>query len=502
MVTNLSSSSTELQEVYMFENGLMMQYFEWYMKSEPSLWKTIQKDAEKLKKSGVTSVWLPPAYKGAAGIEDAGYSVYDLYDIGEFKQKGTIRTKYGTKKEYIDAVQALHDSEINVYADVVLNHKVGADEIEAVTAPEFNSSNRYQMIGDGKIIGAWTKFTFPGRKGKYSDFTWNWNHFDGIDWDQSSFLEAMKQFAGEKAAEEAELKKDNFDYFMGIDIDFNNRDVYEELVSWAQWYIETTSVDGFRMDAAKHIPASFYRDFLYKVREVTGKELFTVGEYWSGDVKVLMKYLEDTKSEASLFDVPLHYNLYHCSKAQGAYDLRTILDGTLVKENPLKAVTFVDNHDTQPGQAFESFVEEWFKPMAYALILLRKEGYPCVFYGDYKGISHDKIKAKKQLLDKLMKLRKAKAYGEQHDYFDDPDCIGWTREGDAEHKDSGLAVMISDGKGGTKRMYIGKQFAGAHFSDVMGNAKYNIKIDDDGCGNFYVNRGAVAVWVQKEPKGA
>ena len=61
MVTNLSSSSTELQEVYMFENGLMMQYFEWYMKSEPSLWKTIQKDAEKLKKSGVTSVWLPPA---------------------------------------------------------------------------------------------------------------------------------------------------------------------------------------------------------------------------------------------------------------------------------------------------------------------------------------------------------------------------------------------------------------------------------------------------------
>ena len=83
--------------------------------------------------------------------------------------------------------------------------------------------------------------------------------------------------------------------------------------------------------------------------------------------------------------------------------------------------------------------------------------------------------------------------------FDHPNCIGWTREGDEEHKDSGLAVVISDGEGGTKRMYIGRQFAGAHFSDVIGNAKYNIKIDDEGFGEFYVNRGAVAVWVRKEP---
>ena len=98
-----------------------------------------------------------------------------------------------------------------------------------------------------------------------------------------------------------------------------------------------------------------------------------------------------------------------------------------------------------------------------------------------------------------MKLRKNKAYGEQHDYFDHPNCIGWTREGDADHKDSGLAVVISDGEGGTKRMYVGAHFAGAHFSDVMGNAKYNIKIDEYGFGDFYVNRGAVAVWVRKEP---
>ena len=142
----------------MLDNGLMMQYFEWYMKSEPALWTTLKKDAEKLKKSGVTSLWLPPAYKGADGAEDSGYSPYDLYDLGEFNQKGSVRTKYGTKKEYLDAIDALHKAGINVYGDLVLNRKIGADEVEEVTSEEFNSTSRYQMIADGKTIGASTKF--------------------------------------------------------------------------------------------------------------------------------------------------------------------------------------------------------------------------------------------------------------------------------------------------------------------------------------------------------
>ena len=44
------------------------------------------------------------AYKGARGINDVGYSVYDLYDLGEFNQKGTVETKYGSKDEYLSAI--------------------------------------------------------------------------------------------------------------------------------------------------------------------------------------------------------------------------------------------------------------------------------------------------------------------------------------------------------------------------------------------------------------
>ena len=74
-------------------NGTMMQYFQWDLPADASLWKALAEDAAKLKTAGVTAVWLPPAYKGAQGKEDVGYGVYDLYDLGEFNQKGSVPTK-------------------------------------------------------------------------------------------------------------------------------------------------------------------------------------------------------------------------------------------------------------------------------------------------------------------------------------------------------------------------------------------------------------------------
>ena len=56
----------------MSQNGLMMQYFEWYLPEDASLWKNLSENATKMKKMGVSAVWLPPAYKGGQGIHDVG----------------------------------------------------------------------------------------------------------------------------------------------------------------------------------------------------------------------------------------------------------------------------------------------------------------------------------------------------------------------------------------------------------------------------------------------
>lgn len=159
-------------------NGVMMQFFHWYVPSDGSLWNELSEKSDELAKAGITSVWLPPAYKGSGGSNDVGYSVYDRYDLGEFDQKGSVRTKYGTRNEYVSAIKTAKASGIAVYADVVLNHMMGADKQEEFRATPYDPEDRTQAIGEEEPIKTWTHFTFPGRDDKYSDMEWHWWHFN------------------------------------------------------------------------------------------------------------------------------------------------------------------------------------------------------------------------------------------------------------------------------------------------------------------------------------
>lgn len=168
------------------------------------------------------------------------------------------------------------------------------------------------------------------------------------------------------------------------------------------------------------------------------------------------------------------------------------------------AVTLTDNHDTQPLQALEAPVEPWFKPIAYALILLRQEGYPCIFYPDlfgctYKDIGRDGneyeiILNKVEGIEELLRARQLHAYGLQRDYFDHGNCIGWTREGDEEH--IGCAVVLSNGDAGSKTMEIGKRYAGKTFKDILNKHEGSITINEEGWGEFLCMPGSVSVWVE------
>ena len=85
----------------------------------------------------------------------------------------------------------------------------------------------------------------------------------------------------------------------------------------------------------------------------------------------------------------------------------------------------------------------------------------------------------------------------QHDYFDYNSVIGWTREGDNIHQNSGLAVIASNQYDAEKRMYIGKHFSGEKFIDALDNCSDVITIDEEGCGIFKVKAKSVSIWVKK-----
>ncbi len=507
----------------MKDNGMMMQYFHWYYgnsANEPELWVKIKIEANSLANLGVTALWLPPAFKNSSFNPNGknahekycvGYSIYDLYDLGEFNQKGDTRTKYGTKDQYISAIEAAHENGINIYADIVFNHKAGADETEWVkTAKVARNDTKFVYEAD-LWIEAWTKFNFEGRKNKYSDFKWCYRHFSGVDFANNlkgDDAKAIFKFLGpgKDWAKMVDDENGNFDYLMYSDIDMDNPEVRTELSRWGKWFLKTTGINGFRLDAVKHIQFSFFRDWIQFLKNEY-PDFFVVGEYWSADLMHLNYYIQATKGCMSLFDVPLQNNFYEASK-NSDYDIRNIFNKTLVQENPLLAVTIVDNHDTQPCQSLERWVDWWFKPLAYAMILLRNQGYPCVFYPDLYGAKYtDKDRngnmcmidlVPVEHIKELMTARKLFAYGVQHDFFYDNHTIGWTREGDDTHTGSGLAVLISNGTDSKKWMKIGQQHAGKQMYDYLDNNKPSTKVNDDGWAEFHVNAKSVSVWVFKD----
>ena len=479
------------------ENGVMFQYFEWNLPADKKHWKRLADDAEHLREIGINAVWIPPAIKGTSDL-DVGYGAYDLYDLGEFDQKGTIPTKYGTKEELKAAIEELHKYEISVYLDAVMNHKAGADETEKFLAQEVDPNDRNKPVSDPYEIEGWTKFNFEGRNNKYSDFKWHWYHFNGTDFNNLNQKNAIYRIMGEGKSwdENVDDENGNYDYLMFANIDYDHPEVVDEMNKWGIWVADELNLDGFRLDAIKHINSNFIEGFLKEVRKVKGDKFYAVGEYWKDDLDSIQEYLNNVDYEVELFDVPLHYNFFTASKEGEAYDLRNIFENSIVTNNKLFSVTFVDNHDSQWGSALESQVESWFKPLAYAIILLIADGYPCIFYGDYYSLG-DKESPHRWMIDKLLYTRKHYAYGEQINYFDDPNLIGIVRKGAEEHPDSGLVMILSNHTEGSKKINIGKEHAGEIWFEITENIKDEIQIDENGEAEFRVNAGNVAVWVKK-----
>ncbi len=246
----------------MASNGVMMQFFHWYTPEDGSLWNEVAQKAPELAEKEITAFWLPPPYKGTGGGLDVGYGVYDLFDLGEFDQKSSVRTKYGTKDKFVAAVKAAKDAGISVYADTVFNHKLGADEEEEAQAKPLNPDNRNEALGDFETVKVWTHFTFPGRAGKYSKMEWHWHHFTAIDYNayaDEGAPNAVYLFEGASFDQNVDLEKGNFDYLMGCDLNMEHPEVVGELDHWGEWFVDLTGVDGFRFDAVKHVGADFFR---------------------------------------------------------------------------------------------------------------------------------------------------------------------------------------------------------------------------------------------------
>ena len=117
-------------------NTLILQGFEWHTTpGDDSHYSHLAELLSTFSHLGVTLLWLPPGCK-ANNPQGNGYDIYDLWDLGEFEQKGSRGTKWGNREELSFLLIRAKELEIDIIWDAVLNHKAGADATEDAWAVE------------------------------------------------------------------------------------------------------------------------------------------------------------------------------------------------------------------------------------------------------------------------------------------------------------------------------------------------------------------------------
>ena len=323
--------------------GVMLQSFYWDCPAaedcEHKWWAFVMSKLPEIARAGFTSLWLPPVNK-AAYWKSMGYDPYDYYDLGEFDQRGGIPTWFGTKNELLDLIKSAHAYDLQVYADLVLNHNSGAD------LQEKNPIDKQLR---------WTKFN--PESGKFPR-DWKCFHPNAYEtWDN-------EEFAGMP------------------DLCHRSPYVYAEMINYARWLLEEIGFDGFRYDMVKGYGGWMVRS-IQELRAIRGRKSFkpyAVGECWDCD-RVIGDWLDETNAwsdnPAGAFDFPLRWRLADLCDAYG-FSLRSLAEpGVLIWNRPGQAVTFVENHDVVRDHPILND-----KLLAYSFILTH-EGYPCVFWQDY-----------------------------------------------------------------------------------------------------------------------
>ena len=142
----------------------LLQYFEWYLPAERG-----PLEARRRRRGGtcgrraLRACGCRRPTRGRRGAATWAMAYTTCTTWGNSTGRGQrARQVSAQRAEYLAAVRALQGQGLAVLADVVLNHRMGADACEPVDAEACDPGDRRRETGRS-AIPAWTKFTFPGR---------------------------------------------------------------------------------------------------------------------------------------------------------------------------------------------------------------------------------------------------------------------------------------------------------------------------------------------------
>ena len=320
---------------------------------------------------GVSAVWLMPIMPSPS---------YHKYDVTDYK---AIHPDYGSLEDFKTFVVEAHKRDIKVVIDMIINHT-------AADHPWFQEAKK-------------------GRNNPYREY-YVWANKDSIA-DQIAKKEVTQDsdnITQWHAVNGNEKEEHYYGFFWGgmPDLNFDNPKVREEIYDIGRFWLEDIGVDGFRLDAAKHIfpddrlkdSYEFWQEYSDEMRKIK-PDVYLVGEVWASSEIVK----EFAKGLPALFNFDLAGSIQQ-SVIQGENVAATIegpkwvnienedLISRLIKQRAVfqsatddyQDAIFLSNHDQ--NRVMSNFKGDLKKTKMAASILLTLPGTPYIYYGEEIGM--------------------------------------------------------------------------------------------------------------------
>lgn len=294
---------------------------------------------------GITGLWLMPI---SPSPSYHGYDVSDYY---------SINPEYGTFDDFKRLLDEAHRRGIRIVIDLVLNHTSSSHPwFQESTNPASPKRNWYLWSDDN-----------PGYAGPWGEEVW---HLNGNDFYYGIFWSGMP------------------------DLNYTNPDVRVEMEKVARFWLDDVGVDGFRLDAAKHIieegqvqenteaTHAWWEDFRQAYKEADAQSL-TVGEVWSSTDQVA-KYLEGDELDLA-FNFDLAEAILKGVSGGSSFGIRTSIESSSRTIPPSNFATFLTNHDQ--NRTMSRLGEDVKRARLAATILMTFPGAPFIYYGEEIGMT-------------------------------------------------------------------------------------------------------------------
>ncbi|MDR0966254.1 MAG: hypothetical protein LBM75_07125 [Myxococcales bacterium] len=241
---------------------------------------------DELQDMGVSTIWLSPIFSMRTE-KFFGHGAFHGYWVEDFTQ---IEPRFGDKALLVRLSDELHRRGMKLVLDIVLNH-VAMDSPRVMATPNW-------FHGKGALQ--------------------NWN-------------------------DPVELT--THDVHGLPDLDQNNPEVADYLLSTSLKWIEEVKPDGFRLDAVKHISDDYWARYNDAIIDAAGPEFLLLGELLDGDPRQIAQTERKGKFNA-MFDFPLYFALIDVfCRGQSPTKLAAVFSSDRIYDHPEALVTILDNHD-------------------------------------------------------------------------------------------------------------------------------------------------------------